>query len=133
VKARGEKFSRSSERAIVALLSEPTIQEAALKSGISETTLWRWLQRPDFNEQYREARKRMVEVAIAQLQQACGEAVTTLRTVMKNTRAAPSARVMAAKACLDTTLKKIEADDLEARISELEKIISQSGATTKFG
>ena len=43
------------ERAIIALLSEPTLRAAA-GAGISETTLWRWLREPCFKEAYRRAR-----------------------------------------------------------------------------
>jgi transposase-like protein len=40
----GEKFSRRMKAAIVALLEQPTIPEAAKAAGVSYTSLWRWLQ-----------------------------------------------------------------------------------------
>ena len=57
---------------------------------------------------------------IAQVQQATGEAVETLRTVMHDADAPASARVSAAKAILETAIKAVELEDLEARIAVLE-------------
>ena len=75
----GDKLGRKEEQAILALLARPTIGEAASAVGIGEVSLRRWLQRPDFRDRYREARQRVVEGAIASLQQATGDAVAALR------------------------------------------------------
>lgn len=75
----GEKLSRKQELAIAALISAGTIKEAAQNCGISEATLWRWLQKPEFQTAYRAARRQLVEHAISELQAAMGEAVMTLR------------------------------------------------------
>lgn len=52
----GEKRSRREDLALAALISEPTIGEAAKKVGISEVTIWRWMQDPEFQDKYRMAR-----------------------------------------------------------------------------
>ena len=110
--------STRQEKAIIALLNQPTMKDAAEVAGISEVTLWRWLQQPDFRALYMEARRQAVQRAIARTQAVTSEAVETLREVMKC--AMPSARVAAAKAILDYALKGIQLDDLEQRLSELE-------------
>ncbi len=74
MKGHGEKLSRKQESAIAALLSAPTIKEAARTSGISEVSLWRWLQLPEFAIAYRAARRQVVERAVSELQAAAGEA-----------------------------------------------------------
>ena len=53
------------EKAIIALLNQPTMKEAAEAAGISEVTLWRWLQQPEFRASYMEARRVAVQRAIA--------------------------------------------------------------------
>ena len=94
------------------------MKDAAEAAGISEVTLWRWLQDTDFRALYMQARRLAVQRAIARTQAVTSEAVETLREVMKCTM--PSARVAAAKAILDYALKGIQIDDLEQRLSELE-------------
>jgi hypothetical protein len=117
----GEKLSRRQEQAIAALLTAPTIGEAAQAAGISEPTLWRWLQRDDFQAAYRHARREAVSQAIAHLQRVSGEAVETLRAVMTDAEKPAGARVTAARAVLELAIKAVEIEGLEARIADLEE------------
>lgn len=125
-KGHGEKKTRMTEPAIIALLTEPTLKEAAKKVGISEATLWRWMQEPEFKEAFRDAKKQSVSQAVSQLQQSSGEAVQTLRDVMGDGAAPHSSKVSAAKTILDMALKAVETEELEARIEELEKQLGGS-------
>lgn len=117
----GEKRSRKKEAALVALISEPTLKEAAKKAGIGEATLWRWLQDPEFQEKYRTARRQAVSQSITQLQKISSEAVETLREVMNSKETPPASRVTAAKAVLEMAIKAVEVEDLAVRIEALEK------------
>lgn len=117
----GEKRSRKEDAALVALISEPTLREAANKAGISEATLWRWLQDPEFQEKYRTARRQAVSQSITQLQKISSEAVETLREVMNSKETPPASRVTAARAVLEMSIKAVEVEDLAVRIEALEK------------
>ena len=92
-----------------------------LRVPLPQETLRRWL-RDDaiFQMAYREARRQVVQQAIVQVQQATGEAVATLRQVMQAADAPASAKVSAAKTILETAIKAVELEDLEARIVALE-------------
>jgi hypothetical protein len=68
MKGHGEKQSRTQDRAILSLLAEPTLERAAKKCGIGVTTLWRWLQEPEFQRQYREAWRTVFEGTLLRLQ-----------------------------------------------------------------
>lgn len=114
-------LTRKQDRAILALLTSSTLSEAAKAAGIGEATLWRWLQLPDFQEAYREARRQAVNQAITRLQQATGEAVETLRNIARDDEAKDSARVTAAKVILEMAFKAVELEDLTARVEELER------------
>jgi hypothetical protein len=109
------------EQSITALLVQGSLQAAAEASGVHEKTLRRWL-RDDavFQMAYREARRAVVQQAIVQVQRATGEAVETLRAVMQDSEAPASAKVSAAKTILETAVKAVELEDLEARIVALE-------------
>jgi hypothetical protein len=118
----GANLSATQERAILALLSQPTLKKAASVVGMDETTLWRWLQEKDFHAAYMSARRETVGRALARIQQSTTDAVATLRSVMKDKQAPASARVAAAKTIIDYAVKAVTYDDLAKRIEELEQV-----------
>ena len=120
MRAHGEKLSRKHEQTIAALLTCDSITAAAADCGVAEATVHRWLKDVVFQTAYREARRAVVQHAIAQVQRATEEAVKTLRSVMQDAEAPASARVSAAKAIFETAVKAVELEDLEARIAALE-------------
>src|SRR4029450_13656521 len=120
MEAHGEKLSRKQELAIAALLTCSAIIDAAHQCDIGEVTLHRWLKDATFRAASRGARRQVVQQAIVQVQRATGEAVETLRHVMQDADAPASAKVSAAKTILETAVKAVELEDLEARIMALE-------------
>jgi len=121
----GEKLSRKQDQAITALVTCPSITEAAAQCELAEVTFRRWLKQDGFQAAYREARRAVVQHAITQVQRATGEAVETLRNVMQDAEAPASARVSAARVVLETAVKAVEVEDLEARILALEADVSR--------
>jgi len=122
----GEKFGRKKEEAIAALLSQRSVEDAARVAGISTKTLLRWLQMPEFQTAYRQARRDAFGQATARLQQASGAAVATLLKIMVDVNAPHSTRVRTADCVLDRAGKAIEIEDIEARVSELERAAEAS-------
>ena len=116
------KLTPIQERAIVALLSHSTIKSAAKAIGIDDATLWRWLQDKEFHTAYMSFRRESVRQSIARLQQASSEAVSTLRTIMKDKKAPASARVVAAKSIIEYAMKAVELEDLAERVAQLEAL-----------
>lgn len=114
---------RQRELAIAALLSEPTIAASASKAGISETTLWRWMKEPDFQGEYRQARREVVERSIGRLQQATGEAVEALQRNLKCDN--PTAEIAAARTILDKSIQGLELSDLQAKVAKLEELLAK--------
>jgi hypothetical protein len=117
----GAKVGRKQEEAIAALLSQRTMEEAARVAGIGPTTLIRWQKQPEFQKAYRDARRAAFGQAVARLQQASSAAATTLLKIMLDANAPASTRVRAADSVLDHSAKAIEIEDIEARVSELER------------
>ncbi len=124
----GEKYERLKDRAVLAVLSHPTLPEAAKAVGVATRTLLRWMQRPDFQEALRTARREALRHALGQLQTAMGEAVETLREVMRDPEAAPGARVSAARTVLESALRAVEVDELDARLAALEAELTRRSA-----
>jgi hypothetical protein len=119
--AENDSLTPKQARAIVALLSEPTIGAAAQAVGVGERTSFRWLNDRIFCECYHEARRDALRLATGQLQATAQEAVSTLVEVMHDTTASPSARVSAAKVILDTAYRASEQEDVLRRIEWLER------------
>ena len=114
-----ENLTRKQERALDALLSEQTLAGAAEKAGISQPTLRRWLKQDDFLAAYREARRQVVEKAVAQLQNSAWAASTTLLKLLGSS--SDSVRLRAAMAILDHAHKGVELLDIDERIAALEQ------------
>ena len=123
MKATEEKLTPKQERALVALLDCGEIKGAAKVAGVGEVTLWRWLQLPAFQSRYREARRQLVETAIALLQSDCTIAVRVLREVAEDKQAPASSRVAAAKTIIEQSIGAIELMDLQDRVEMLEKML----------
>ncbi len=117
----GTKFGRKKEAAIAALLSQRNIEEAARSIDVVPNTLLRWMKLPEFQEAYREARRAAFGQSIARLQQASSAAVSALLKVMVDANAPAASRVRAADCVLDHAAKGIEIEDIEARLTELER------------
>jgi predicted site-specific integrase-resolvase len=128
MKGHGSKFDRKQEEAIAALLTQRNIEEAARVAGVAGTTLVRWLQIPEFQAAYREARRAAFSQSIARLQQASSAAVSVLIKIMVDPDAPTSSRVRAADVVLERASKAIELEDLDQRIAELEAASKQRAA-----
>jgi hypothetical protein len=115
-----EKLTRKQELAIVALLSHPTLREAARTTSLGESTLLRWLSVPAFRSRYDSERRALLEGAKNALRGAALGSVETLATMQHDPATPPGARVTAAKAILDLCLRIQESDDILLRLEKLE-------------
>jgi hypothetical protein len=126
MKGKGSKLGRRRERAIQALLECDSQKEAARNVGIGEVTLWRWMQEPEFNQAFREAKRRVLDEALITLQKATGKAISALVSILDDQEKPASARVTAARTILETAVKTIQFEDLEARVHELEQRLTRN-------
>lgn len=93
------------EKAILALLQEPTVEKAAVQSGISRATLFRWLKDPIFQARLTEAREHASNMALLNLSELSGRATQVLREIMEAPQVNPRARVAAARTALQMAFK----------------------------
>ena len=84
-------------------------------------TLLRWLQIPEFDAAYREARRDSFRQSVARFQQASGAAVTTLLRLAVDQNAPAAVKAQAAYYILTLATKAIEIEDMDARVAELER------------
>lgn len=120
MKPNETEISAKQQKAIAALLAEPTTEAAADAAGVSRTTIFRWMQDASFKRAYDEARARLLENVLTRLQAVAGDAVTCLADVMADPNAGASARVSAARAVLEMALRARAELETEQRIKALE-------------
>ena len=112
-------------RAIAALLTTNTREEAAAAAGVSPATLYRWLKEPAFREEYRAERSRAVGQVMGELLARASSAISVLGDGLEDDDV--GARLRAARATLDYVFKGVEIErrlqeqeELEARLDSIE-------------
>ena len=129
MKGHGTKFGPKKEKAIAALLSQRNVDEAARTVGVSPATLRRWQKLPEFKAAFLEACRAANSQSTARLQQGTSAAASTLLKTMLDPNAPAATRVRAAAYVLEYAAKAIELEDIEVRVTELERAEQEA----KFG
>lgn len=114
-------LSMSQRRALSALLTSKTLEEAAAQAKISSRTLRSYLKNAEFRCEYGEVMAQLVADAAAQARRGMVEAISLLREMLGDADAPPGVRVTAARALLESGGKLIEMQSLESRIAALEE------------
>ena len=127
MKGHGAKFERKQEEAIIALLTQRNIDEAAKAVGIAPNTLLKWMKQPEFDAAYREARRAAFRQSVARLQQGASAAATTMLKTMIDANTPASTRLRAAECVMNHATKAIEIEDIEARVAALEAGAGEKG------
>jgi len=121
----GEKFSRLKEQAIVALLTYPTVREAAEAAHVGERTLQRWLSLPGFTRRFEESKSRILAGTVNKLLRN-GEAAADALVKLATSESTPAAaRVRAAIAVIQLSLKWHSLSNIERQIAELQAAVAQ--------
>lgn len=111
------------EKAIAALLTHSTKQEAAKAAGIDPRTLRRYFEDVEFQKAYREAFSGLVEDATRKAQQSIAPALQVLRELSEDGGEAGQVRVSAARSLLEYSLRLTEQLDIMTKLKELEEVV----------
>ena len=116
----GAKSQAVRERAVVALLSEKTVTEAAAKAGVDESTLRRWLSQDEaFQAEYAAARTAAYQAGIYRAQALTGRAMDTLEALLDETKH-PNVRLGAARTVAEIGIHQHDAETIMAKLDEIE-------------
>ena len=108
------------QKALAALIRAPTRAAAAKEAGVGVSTLRRWMREDtEFRDEYQRARSELLEDASAQSKKSLSTALSVLTQVMEESEN-PQARIAAARATIEYTLRLNEAADVERRLAALE-------------
>lgn len=120
------------QKALVALLTQPTKEKAATAAGITSKTLRSYLDDPEFRAEYRKAYSELVEDATRKVQQTLDPAVAVLREVMEDGSENGQVRVSAARSVLEYGLKMTEQTDILNRLQDLEAAMQEGGQHSRL-
>ena len=112
------------ENIAVCILTTSTYEEAAEKSGVSKSTLYRLRKDPDFQNIINQVKNNMFQDTLKKAQAYSMESLETLRTVMNDANATDSSRVSAARTILELGLNSAEHELIVNKIEELERMMN---------
>ena len=116
----GAKSAAVREKAIVSLLSEKTITEAAAKAGIDESTVRRWLSEDEvFQAEYAAARQAAFQAGIYRAQALTARAMDTLEELLDDEKH-PNVRLGAARTVAEIGIHQYDAETILKKLDEIE-------------
>ncbi len=113
------------ERIAQAMFEHGSVQKAAAALGMSEVTVWRWTQRPEFHEAYSEVRREALSRSGSRLLHGSNAAAATLLKLMVNEGTPAAVRVRAAEGVLQHAEKTYELEDVVVRLKRVEEATGQ--------
>jgi hypothetical protein len=110
------------QKALQAILVTRSIAQAARECGLSERTVHRYLELPDFIAALHAAEKAQADITGRRLLAGYPKALDLLEKIIDNPAAKDNDRRLAAVAYVDIYFRHRELNDLEDRIVELERL-----------
>lgn len=121
----GAKSHAVRERAVLALLSERTLTDAADKAQVGERTLRRWMaEDAEFQAEYKAARDAVYQAGITRVQALTAKAVDALEDLL-TLKDAPSARLGAARTIAEIGMHQHDSDYILRKLDTLESTFKQ--------
>lgn len=114
------KLTPRKQRALQALLTQPTKTAAAQAAGITPRTLRDYLADGEFQQEYKREFTELVADATRQAQRALSPALSALRLIVEDKEESASSRIAAARVLLEYAVRFTELTDIESRLRALE-------------
>ena len=114
------KREKTKETLINGLLCNTSVSATARATGISETTIYRYLNDPAFVDAYEERRREMMRDSCHALQANMGGAIEELVKIIKAPETSPQIRLNAIDMLLRHSYRMTEQMDILSRLEQLE-------------
>ncbi len=117
------KLTARQLKAIPHIVSSPTYTEGCKKAKINKTTLYKWLKEPEFKAELDHQRNEIAAEAFGVLSQGLTQAVEALVSLLDNKD--DRLKRLTAKDVIDFIIRHKENEDLDERLTEIEKLIAE--------
>lgn len=114
------ELTRRQNQVLAALLTEPTLGDAAEVAGVSKRTIQNYLSTPEFLSELRHKQNIIVSLVTANLVASMTEAVGVLRRIMHDGEATLATQSRAADSLLRHAKEMLELGELSERLVALE-------------
>lgn len=121
-----DTFSKQ-DKVIIALLRSRSVKEAASVSGVSASTIYRLLAKPEFTKEYKDARRKVMESLCGKLNMASHQALEVLLEILNDPNSRDHAKVNAAAKILEFSFKSYEVHELSEVTERIEMLESTGG------
>ena len=115
-------LSENQLAALPYLVASTNLSEGARLANIGRTTLYRWMDDPDFHDAFERLRSQAAALAHSELRGLMLKGVLVLAEAMEDP--SPHVRVRAARAALSVSLKANDLKELHQRIDRLDDAFS---------
>lgn len=117
------KLTARQLKAIPHIVSSHTYTEGCKKAKINKTTFYKWLKEPEFKVELDRQRNEIAAEAFGVLSQGLTKAVETLVGLLDNKD--DRLKRLAAKDVIDFIIRHKENEDLDERLTEIEKRLGE--------
>ncbi|VGO12179.1 hypothetical protein PDESU_00730 [Pontiella desulfatans] len=107
------------ERLLVELVKTPDIQAAAKAAEVGRTTVYRWLEQPEFAAELDRCRNQAMNEALCNIKSLSSKAVQVMQELLDSEN--HSVRRMVCKDVLRHALQLREMEEIEQRLSRIER------------
>ena len=118
-----QNLTRRQLKSIPIILQARSISEGVEGASISKTTFYEWIKSPVFKTEFDRQRQAIIDAALHELKLTTGEAVRALRELLKAKQ--EGIRLRTATAILEHIGKFIELENIEKRLSEIERSVKK--------
>jgi hypothetical protein len=122
---KNDELSFKQMKSCYLIVSGLSLKNVSASVGVSETTLFRWLKLPTFQDELRQLKRTVIEHSLGKLQVLNDKAISTLETLLD----CPNypTRCRAAVAILTKNHESIDFFEYESRLKRIEEKFNENG------
>ena len=116
-----QEISPKQQQAVIAMLTCPSLTQAAKRAKVSRSVLHGWMREPMFKTALQAAQGEALDRAVRRLVKLADKAIDTLESLLDDPASTGTIRLRAAQTCLSSLLSLRQSYEVEERLARLEE------------